>query len=151
MPNRLLRPHAHAFVRSVLQAPYCHRVQKAPAGTLKSLAAWCAAERPGLRLNFAKTGTDTTDDPNQTVDVWVAGGLQFSNGQAYSYVVLVGTGSTSHPFGRSLHSAQVAAPLLEVLLKDLEARNPHRAAERAPPAARKRAGRPEAVPVAATP
>ena len=152
VPNRLFRPQGHAFVRSVLQAPYCHRVQAAPAGTLKSLATWCAAERPGLRLNFAKTGTDTTEDANQTVDVWVAGGLQFANGQAYSYVVLMGTGSTSHPFGRSLHAAQVAAPLVDVLLRDLEARNPARtAASPVKPDPRKKPARLEAVPVAATP
>ena len=60
------------------------------------------------------------EDPNPTVDTWIAGGLQFANGAAYSYVVLVGTGSTREPFGRSLHAAQVASPLLEVLLKDLE-------------------------------
>lgn len=61
-----------------------------------------------------------TEDPDATVDAWVAGGLQFSNGAAYSYVVVVGTGSTREPWARKLHSSQVAAPLLEVLLEDLE-------------------------------
>ncbi|MEZ5850869.1 MAG: transglycosylase domain-containing protein [Hyphomicrobiaceae bacterium] len=120
VPDRLMRSSARGFVRSVLQAPLCHRHKGQPQGTLKSLSRWCAAERAGLNLHFAKTGTDTTDDANQTVDIWVAGGLQFSTGRAYSYVVLVGTGSTSAPFGRSVHSGQVAAPLLEVLLEDLE-------------------------------
>ena len=60
-----------------------------------------------------------TLDPNATVDAWIAGGLQFANGAAYSYVVLVGTGSTSEPWATSLHAAQVAAPLLETLLEDL--------------------------------
>jgi len=38
------------------------------------------------------------EDPNATVDVWTTGGLQFSNGAAYSYVVLVGTGSVREPW-----------------------------------------------------
>lgn len=130
-PHRMIRPHAHGFIKNMLQAPFCYRHQGAPHGTLKSLSHWCATER-GLKLHFAKTGTDTNDDPNQTVDAWVAGGLQFGNGQAYSYVVVVGTGSTKDPFGRSLHSAQVAAPLLEVLLNDLETRNKPRAAATVP-------------------
>jgi hypothetical protein len=72
-------------------------------------------------LHFAKTGTQVTEDPDATVDAWIAGGLQFSNGAAYSYVVVIGTGSASEPWARKLHAAQVAAPLLEALLEDLEA------------------------------
>jgi hypothetical protein len=34
-------------------------------------------------------------------------------------VVLVGTGAAGEPWGRNLHAAQIAAPLLEVLLDDL--------------------------------
>ena len=127
-PSRLVRPHGVPFVRAMLQAPLCYRHQGAAHGTLKSLAHWCAADRPGVRLHFAKTGTDTTEDPNQTVDTWIAGGLQFASGNAYSYVVLVGTGSTAEPFGRSLHAAQVATPLLDVLLADLEAAQSRRSA-----------------------
>jgi hypothetical protein len=73
-----------------------------------------------MRFQFAKTGTQVTEDPNATVDVWTTGGLQFSNGAAYSYVVLVGTGSVREPWATSLHASQVAAPLLEVLLNDLK-------------------------------
>ena len=120
VPDRLVRPHGAAFVKAMLQAPLCYRHQGAAHGTLKSLAHWCANERQGLKLHFAKTGTDTSEDPNQTVDTWIAGGLQFAGGEAYSYVVLVGTGSTREPFGRSVHAAQAATPLLEVLLNDLE-------------------------------
>jgi hypothetical protein len=36
-------------------------------------------------------------------------------------VVVVGTGTASAPWARKLHSSQVAAPLLEILLEDLEA------------------------------
>ena len=125
----------------MLQAPLCYRHQGAAHGTLKSLAHWCATERAGLKLHFAKTGTDTNEDPNQTVDTWVAGGLQFASGAAYSYVVLVGTGSTREPFGRSLHAAQVATPLLEVLLADLEGAQGRRAAPAA--AAKPGAGSPK--------
>ena len=59
-------------------------------------------------------------DINATVDTWIAGGLQFANGAAYSYVVLVGTGSPSQSWARSLHAAQVGVPLLETLLADLK-------------------------------
>ena len=73
---------------------------------------------PG-RLLRAKTGTSVGADINATVDTWIAGGLQFTNGAAYSYVVLVGTGSPSQSWARSLHAAQVGVPLLETLLADL--------------------------------
>ena len=56
---------------------------------------------------------------SDAVDAWISGGLQFTNGAAYSYVVVVGTGSASDPWAHSLHAAQVAAPLLEELLGDL--------------------------------
>ena len=62
-----------------------------------------------------------TEDVDATVDAWIAGGLQFSNGAAYSYVVVVGTGSAREPWARNLHAAQVAVPLLDALLTDLEA------------------------------
>ncbi|MEQ1653191.1 MAG: glycosyl transferase family 51, partial [Hyphomicrobium sp.] len=84
-----------------------------------SLSHWGAARRGDLRLHFAKTGTQVTSDPNATVDAWISGGLQFANGAAYSYVVVVGTGSTSQPWATSLHAAQVAAPLLNTMLEDL--------------------------------
>jgi hypothetical protein len=35
-------------------------------------------------------------------------------------VVVVGTGSAREPWARNLHAAQVAVPLLEALLTDLE-------------------------------
>ena len=72
------------------------------------------------KLHFAKTGTSVGVDINATVDTWIAGGLQFANGAAYSYVVLIGTGSPSQSWARSLHAAQVGVPLLETLLADLK-------------------------------
>lgn len=119
LPSSIIQPSATPLLKTLLEAPLCYSVGKTPAGTLKSLSHWCAGRRSDLRLHFAKTGTQVTADPNATVDVWTTGGLQFSNGAAYSYVVLVGTGSTSEPWGTSLHAAQVAAPLVEVLLMDL--------------------------------
>jgi hypothetical protein len=68
-----------------------------------------------------KTGTQVTEDSDATVDAWVAGGLQFASGAAYSYVVVVGTGSAREPWARNLHAAQVAVPLVDALLNDLEA------------------------------
>ncbi|MDX2309020.1 MAG: transglycosylase domain-containing protein [Hyphomicrobium sp.] len=120
MPQSVVRQGATPLLKTLLQAPLCYAVGKNPTGTLKSLSGWCAARRPGLRFHFAKTGTQVTSDPNATVDVWATGGLQFANGAAYSYVVLVGTGTGGEPWATSLHAAQVAAPLLEVLLTDLE-------------------------------
>jgi len=121
VPNRLIKRRAVPLLRALLSAPLCYTAHGAPTGTLKSLSHWCAARRPGLRLHFAKTGTQVTEDPNATVDVWATGGLQFANGAAYSYVVLVGTGSGSEPWGTKIHAADVAAPLLEILLEDLAA------------------------------
>ncbi|HEX9882243.1 MAG TPA: transglycosylase domain-containing protein [Hyphomicrobium sp.] len=120
-PDTIIRRGARGLLRTLLQAPLCYAPGGRPTGTLKSLKSWCATRRRGLRLHFAKTGTQVTEDPDATVDAWVAGGLQFSNGAAYSYVVVVGTGSASEPWARKLHSAQVAAPLLETLLEELEA------------------------------
>jgi penicillin-binding protein 1A len=120
-PNAVIRRRATPLLKSLLEAPLCYASRGRSIGTLKSLKHWCAARRSDVRLHFAKTGTQVTTDRNATVDVWATGGLQFTNGKAYSYVVLVGTGSPSEPWGTKLHAAQVAAPLLEVLLKDLSA------------------------------
>jgi len=117
VPNKLINRSAVPLIKTLLEAPLCYTTNGATAGTLKSLSAWCAARRGDLRLHFAKTGTQVTTDANATVDNWITGGLQFQNGAAYSYVVLVGTGS--QPWANSLHAAQVAAPLAEVLLNDL--------------------------------
>ena len=119
MPSLLIRRGAAPLLKTLLEAPLCYQTGGASYGTLKSLSQWCAARRPDLRLHFAKTGTQVASDPNATVDAWISGGLQFTNGAAYSYVVVVGTGSSSQPWATSLHAAQVAAPLLDELLKDL--------------------------------
>jgi hypothetical protein len=121
----LIKPGAVGLVRTLLKAPLCHQVQGKPQGTLKDLASWCMDRRPGLKLHIAKTGTSVTMDPDATVDTWVTGGVQFGSGAAFSYVVVVGTGH--EPWARKLHAAQVAAPLADALLGDLE-----RLAKRAP-------------------
>lgn len=118
VPNAVIKRHATPLLKSLLEAPLCYTAGGAPAGTLKVLSHWCAARKPGLRLHFAKTGTQVTHDPNQTVDTWITGGIQFTNGAAYSYVMLVGTGNPNEPWATQLHAAQVA-PLLEALLDDL--------------------------------
>lgn len=120
-PKQVISRNATGFLRAVLSGPLCHQAGGQPAGTLKSLQNWCAERRGDLRLHFAKTGTSTTLDANATVDTWAAGGIQFANGAAYSYVVMVGTGSTSEPWANSVHGAQAAAPLLQTLLEDLAA------------------------------
>lgn len=120
-PNKLIRAGGRPLIQALLQAPLCYEAQGKPTGTLKDLSHWCARRHPGVKLHFAKTGTQVTEDVDATVDAWITGGLQFSNGAAYSYVVVVGTGSTSMPWARKLHAAQVAVPLLDALLADLEA------------------------------
>jgi hypothetical protein len=120
-PNKIIRAGGRGFIRSVLQGPLCYEAGGKPAGTLKDLSGWCAARRPGVRLHFAKTGTQVTEDVDATVDAWITGGLQFVNGAAYSYVIVVGSGSTRAPWARNLHAAQLAVPLLDALLSDLEA------------------------------
>ncbi len=119
VPNKLIRAAGHAMLRNFLSSPLCNLAGGKPEGTLKSLAGWCAGRRADVKLHIAKTGTQVTIDPDQTVDAWVAGGIQFANGQTYSYVAVVGTGSTSKPWARKLHAAQVTAPLVEILLRDL--------------------------------
>ena len=145
VPNKVIRPDAHGLLRTLLKAPLCYTHGGQPHGTLKDLAGWCADRRPDLRLHFAKTGTDVASDASATVDTWIAGGLQFANGAAYSYVVLVGTGSTSEPWAHNIHAAQVGTPLLETLLADLAEharRNPDASALPARPVA----AAPSAVP-----
>ena len=124
VPNVLIKSAARGMIKTLLEAPLCHTAGGQPAGTLKSISNWCAARHAGLRLHFAKTGTKPTLDPNATVDTWVTGGVQFANGAAYSYVVLVGTGSVSEPWAHNMNAAQIT-PLVEALLGDLESHAKH--------------------------
>jgi membrane peptidoglycan carboxypeptidase len=119
VPNRIIRREAHGLLRTLLSAPLCYRSGGQAHGTLKALAPWCAEGRGDVKLHFAKTGTSVTADPNATVDTWITGGLQFSNGAAYSYVVVVGTGSSSEPWARSVHAAQAGVPLAQLLFAEL--------------------------------
>ncbi|MCH9809396.1 MAG: transglycosylase domain-containing protein [Alphaproteobacteria bacterium] len=128
-PKSVIKKRARPLIKKLLQAPLCYRSNGKSHGTLKSLSKWCATRRSDLRFHFAKTGTQVTLDPDATVDAWATGGLQFTNGAAYSYVVVVGTGSASSPWARSVHSSQAAAPLLAKLLPELAAHaaaNPRR-------------------------
>ena len=108
------------LLEALLSAPLCNRH-----GTLRRISDWCARKRPDVKLHFAKTGTRGTGalEPgaDDTVDLWVAGGIQFATGPAYSYVVLIGTGNPSQPWARELYSGVVAEPLLRLLLEDLAA------------------------------
>ncbi|MEM9027402.1 MAG: transglycosylase domain-containing protein [Pseudomonadota bacterium] len=118
-PNSVIKRSSRPLIKALLAAPLCYRANGRNHGTLRQLAHWCASRRGDLRLHFAKTGTQVNEDPDETVDVWATGGLQFTNGAAYSYVALIGTGTPRRPFARQLHASQVAAPLLDVLLRDL--------------------------------
>jgi hypothetical protein len=120
VPDRVIRRGARPLLRTLLSAPLCYQSHGRSYGTLHALAAWCASRRAGLKLHFAKTGTQVTLDPDATVDAWITGGLQFANGAAYSYVVVVGTGAATAPWARKVHSGDVV-PLLQALLEDLEA------------------------------
>jgi len=120
VPNRLISDAGRPLLKTLLQAPLCYGNGGVQHGTLKALSTWCPDKRTDLKLHFAKTGTSVGADINATVDTWIAGGLQFSNGAAYSYLVLIGTGSASQSWARSLHAAQIGVPLLETLLADLK-------------------------------
>ena len=120
IPTSIIRSDSHGMLKSLLSAPLCYRYAGTAHGTLKLLSNWCADGRHDLRLHFAKTGTSVTTDPSATVDTWTAGGIQFANGAAYSYVVMVGTGSAQETWGRNMNSAQATAPLLAVLLDELK-------------------------------
>lgn len=139
VPNELIRPSARGMIRRLLQAPLCYQSNHRSHGTLKGLKDWCASRHKGVILHIAKTGTAVTANQNATIDGWVTGGLKFSNGAAYSYVVVVGTGSASQPFADRLHSSQLAVPLVRSLLESLEEH-----ARNHPVAARKRPGIPVA-------
>jgi hypothetical protein len=119
VPFKVIKPDGVPLIKALLSAPLCNTVGSTRVGTLSSLGDWCAGRKPTVTVHFAKTGTQVTIDPDATVDAWAAGGIQFANADAYSYVVVVGTGDSSKPFARKLHAAQIAAPLLEVLLQDL--------------------------------
>jgi membrane peptidoglycan carboxypeptidase len=143
VPATLIRQEGLATLQALLSAPLCHRAGGVPQGTLRTLSGWCAAGRPDLRLHFAKTGTSTTADPDATVDTWTSGGIQFANGAAYSYVVVIGTGNPTQPWANKLHAAQTTVPLLEALLSELAdhaKRNPPQA-----PASAKISGPPAAA------
>ncbi len=118
-PNKVIRPAARTRLREFLSAPLCYNDGKRRHGTLRHVSDWCADRNKDVALHFAKTGTQVTVDPDATVDVWVSGGIQFSNGKAYSYVITVGTGNRNRSWARKLHSSQLGAPLLKALLKDL--------------------------------
>ena len=120
IPDGVIEPIGQGMLRKLLSAPLCYEVKGKRHGTLKSQSKWCANRHKNVQLHFAKTGTQTTADADTTVDVWAAGGVQFTSGKSYSYVILVGSGSVSKPLGYRLHSSQLAAPLLGVLMKDLE-------------------------------
>jgi penicillin-binding protein 1A len=150
VPNKVIKRDGAGLLKALLQAPLCYQSNGQTHGTLKGLSNWCADRRSDLKLHFAKTGTSVTDDINSTVDTWIAGGLQFTNGAAYSYVVLVGSGSTAEPWANNLHASQVGVPLAAALLADLEAhgrKNPQVALLPPKPAA-KSAGAPVAAPEA---
>ena len=114
----LVTDRSHAGLKDFLSAPICYKF-----GTLKRLSDWCAKDRDDIRLHFAKTGTWGTGaydrNADDTVDLWVAGGVAFASGPAYSYVILVGTGSPSTAWARDLYAGVVTEPLLRVLLEDL--------------------------------
>ena len=104
------------LIKTLLEAPLCYQAGGASHGTLKILEPLVRQPARRLAAAFRQDGHAGRADPNATVDAWISGGLQFTNGAAYSYVVLVGTGSRRSPGRTGCTAAQVAAPLLDVLL-----------------------------------
>jgi len=119
LPGQVISPAARPLLKALLSAPLCYEYKKRRHGTLHSQGKWCARRNPDVDLHIAKTGTQTTIDADTTVDVWLAGGIRFVNGKSYSYVITIGSGTAATPLGYRLHSSQLAAPLLGVLLADL--------------------------------
>lgn len=113
-----IRPEARNLLATLLSAPLCKQH-----GTLRRITDWCAGKRRDVALHFAKTGTRGTGaiavEADDTVDLWVAGGIKFQTGPAYSYVILVGTGNPNKPWGRDLYAGSLTEPLLRALLEDL--------------------------------
>jgi penicillin-binding protein 1A len=110
----------------VLSAPLCERAGRGRRfmGTLARLGSpglnaqgWCAERRQDVRLHFGKTGS--YEASGGTIDLWTVGGIQFATGEAYSYVVLMGTGSVIEPWASGLGAGYVTAPLVNALLEDL--------------------------------
>jgi hypothetical protein len=118
LPPNPVHPEGRATLMALLSAPLCNRH-----GTLRRISDWCADRRDDVSLHFAKTGTRGTGAleraANDTVDLWVAGGIRFEAGPAYSYVILIGTGNPSRPWARDLYAGAVTEPLQRALLEDL--------------------------------
>lgn len=113
-----VRVEAREHLKALLSAPLCNRY-----GTLRRMSDWCASKRPDVKLHIAKTGTRGTGTPDRsaddTVDLWLAGGIEFETGPAFSYVVLIGTGNPNRPWGRDLYAGALTEPLHRILLEDL--------------------------------
>lgn len=106
-----------AFLRAVLSQPVCD----AKEGSLRRLADWCASGRKDVRLHVAKTGTVSAGSIGggfDESDWWIAGGVEFEDGRAYSYVISLGAGSPRGAFARGLGGGTLA-PLADLLLQDL--------------------------------
>lgn len=105
-----------AFLRAVLSQPICDTKD----GTLRRLSAWCAAARKDVAVHIAKTGSVSAGSGaayNES-DLWIAGGIEFADGRAYSYVISLGAGSNRGAFAKDLGGG-VLSPLADVMLRDL--------------------------------
>ncbi|MBU4162814.1 MAG: transglycosylase domain-containing protein [Alphaproteobacteria bacterium] len=105
------------FLKAVLSQPVCD----AKDGTLRRLNAWCAAGRTDVALHIAKTGSvpaGAAGGAFNESDLWIAGGIEFSDGRSYSYVISLGAGSPRAAFADNLGGG-ILSPLADVLLQDL--------------------------------
>ena len=105
------------FLRTVLSQPICD----AKDGTLRRLGNWCAAAREDVSVHIAKTGSVSAGPAGGNYnesDFWIAGGIEFADGRAYSYVVSLGAGSPRGAFARDMGGG-VLSPVVDVLLRDL--------------------------------
>ncbi|MFN7164960.1 MAG: transglycosylase domain-containing protein [Hyphomonas sp.] len=105
------------FLRDVLSQPICDTQD----GTLKRLSSWCAAARKDVALHIAKTGSVSAGPAGggfNESELWIAGGIEFADGRAYSYVISLGAGAPRGAFTRDLGGG-VLSPLADVLLRDL--------------------------------
>ena len=77
--------------------------------------------RKDVAVHIAKTGSVSAGPSGGAYnesDFWIAGGIEFADGRAYSYVVSLGAGSPRGAFAKDLGGG-VMSPLVDVLLRDL--------------------------------
>lgn len=136
-PDRLVPPSQRQAVMEMLRSPVCY---KGRGGTLAGLSEWCDK----TRLIFGKTGTYDISKSFSDVGgvapgrrgithtIWMAGGLQFLDQRAYSFVLMIAGPDPRTPIALPQGTpngeleASDAAELMNFVLHDVAEHPPHR-------------------------